>query len=713
MTLFSSHWYRVGSLAPRLRSTATITRQVFRGEVWYVVLDELSGRVFRLTPSAHRIVGLMDGRRSVEQIWTLAAEHLGDDLPTQDEIIALMARLHQADLLITDTVPDLDEIGTRRKKRERQELTQKLKSPLAIRFPLFDPDRFLTRTLPWVAPLLSWTGLVVAMGLIVVAAIVAALSWGELSSNLLDRVTTYENVLLMLAVYPAIKACHELGHAYAVKRWGGEVHEIGVMLLIFFPVPYVDATASASWPSKWQRIAVSGMGILVELVLASLAIMVWASVETGIVSAVAFAVAVTGGVSTLLFNGNPLLRFDGYYVFSDLIEIPNLGQRANAYVGYLIKRYAFGVKEAKSPGSAPGEAGWMFTYAVSSFCYRIAVTFGIIVFVADHFFTLGTLLALLAFTQMVLLPVLKSAVHVAAGQELKKLRRRAVSVSLLAIVVVMGLLLVPLPYRGMVQGVVWVPDGARVVSESAGFIGEVAAKPGDKVGPGGEIMRLVNDELSARVTILKAQVAQFEARVAAEVRNGPASVAQARQQLDHAKAALEDALVRESELVVRAATAGAFVPLYDGEVRGRYVGKGQNLGYVLDRSQPTTVRLAVPEYEADLIRARGQGVELRLAERPGEVFPARIVREVPAARDSLPSKALSTEGGGPFYLDPREPDRLKSIEHVFVFECELAEHLPLDRVGGRVFARLDYGSAPALMQLYRPLRQLILKQLKI
>lgn len=714
MSLFSSHWYRVGPLRPRLRAAASVSRQVFRGEVWYVVVDHLSGRTFRLTPAAHRIVGLMDGKRTLEDIWLLSADSLGDELPGQDEIIALLARLHQSDLLVTDTVPDLAEFGQRRDTYSRRQLLQKLKSPLAVRIPLFDPDRFLTRTEPYVRPLLSVGGLVAALALMLLALATAAVHWGELSSNLYDRVITAQNLVLMVLVYPVAKALHELGHAYAVKRFGGEVHEIGVMLLLFFPVPYVDASASSAWPSKWQRITVSAMGILVELVLASAALLVWVNVEQGLVSALAFATMITAGVSTLVFNGNPLLRFDGYYVLADLIEVPNLGQRSNTYLAYLVKRYAFGLKGVRSPAGAPGERAWMVNYALAAYAYRLAISFSIIFYVADHFFILGTVLAAIAFAQMVVWPALKGVLYAMFNGEVRSRRRRAVAVTGAAIAaVVAALALVPLPYGGVVQGVVWVPEGARVVAESPGIIEQMLVAPGQKIGPGTEIARLSNDELSARVDMLEARVRVLEARVAAEVRNGPAAVAQAREQLAHAVSGLEEAKSRAQRLVVRSSVGGTFIPAFEGEVRGRYVPKGERLGFVLDPASPPMVHLAVPDFEADLIRARIRHVSFRFAERFGALVPARIVREMPAARDTLPSKALSTEGAGPFYLDPQGAQRLKTLQQIFVFECEVTEPLPLERVGGRVFARLDYGWAPLLLQLYRPLRQLVLKQLKI
>ncbi len=154
--------------------------------------------------------------------------------------------------------------------------------------------------------------------------VLAVLHWPELTSDVTDRVLATENVALIMCVYPIVKSLHELGHAYATKVWGGEVHEVGVMLLVFIPVLYVDASASAAFRQKHRRIVVGAAGIMVEMALAAIALIVWIYAAPGLGRTVAFNVILIGGVSTLLFNGNPLLRFDGYYIFSDLIEIPNL-----------------------------------------------------------------------------------------------------------------------------------------------------------------------------------------------------------------------------------------------------------------------------------------------------------------------------------------------------------------------------------------------------
>ncbi|MCG8560479.1 MAG: PqqD family peptide modification chaperone [Hyphomicrobiales bacterium] len=714
MALFSSYWYRVGPLKPRLRSHCRIHRHVLRGQVWYVVEDAGTGRYFRFPPAAYQIVGLMDGRRTVEEIWQAVAARLGDDLPTQDEVIALLARLHQADVLITDTVPNVAEIAERGRRRRRQMSLQRLTNPFSIKVPLLDPDAFLSRWLPLVRPLFSGWGFALWVVFMGYALLQTGLHWNELTHNLIDRVLAFENILLTVLVYPLVKAAHELGHGFAVKRWGGEVHEVGVIFLIFIPVPYVDATASTGWPEKWRRITVASMGIVVELTLAALALLVWIGIEPGLTRAVAFSVMITAGVSTLLFNGNPLLRFDGYYAFSDAIEIPNLGRRANAYIGFLFQRYAFGRKEAQSPAISAGEAPWLFSYAIAAFCYRIVIVTGIILLVADSFFALGTLLAILAVLQMVVIPLAKTFAFVIRDPGLMTVRRRALSVTAVLLLLVAALVFtLPVPYRMVAQGIVWRPDQSRILAAAPGFIESVLVQAGEHVAARQPVARLSNSQLSARVAELDGKVKALQASLTAVVTKGPTAMAQVREQLAHANAALTRARRRVAELTVSAPANGRFVPELRGDPGGRYLRQGDLIGYALDPSSPTILRVAVPESQADLIRARTRSLLVRFADRQQRTYRARIVRQVPAAEDSLPSAALSTIGAGPFAIDPQEPKRLRTLERIFVFECEVLDAPPLSRIGGRAFVRFDLGQATLATQIYRPIRQLVLKQMRI
>jgi len=228
--LLSNWWYRVAARKPKLRSHARLHRHIYRGEVWYLLQDPASSRVHRFSPSARLIVSLMDGTHSVEQLWELANRHLGEDSPSQDELIHLLGQLHAADLLESDVTPDVAELFTRSEREQRARHLRSYGNPMAIRIPLFDPDRLLNRWAGLVRFVWSGWGALAWLAFVLPAFILIWPHWPELSHNFSDRVLAIDNLFIIYLVFPAIKALHELGHASATKAGGGEVHDLGIIL---------------------------------------------------------------------------------------------------------------------------------------------------------------------------------------------------------------------------------------------------------------------------------------------------------------------------------------------------------------------------------------------------------------------------------------------------------------------------------------------------
>jgi len=468
-SVFSTYWYRVEKLKPVLRDAAIISRHIYRGQPWYVLRNSLNGRNHRFNAAAYALIGQMDGSRTVQEIWENAGKLSADAAPTQDEVIRLLGRLHDADLIQTDILPSTVDLFHQAQGKPANSLKQRISNPFSLRFPLCDPDRFLERWRFLVAPVFT-RGVFFVWLLIVLTALVAAVvHWPDLTGSLTDKLFLPSNLLLLWLIYPLVKILHEFGHAFAVKKWGGEVHEMGIMLLALTPIPYIDATASASFPEKRRRIAVAAMGMMVELLLASLALFVWLNVETGLISALAYNVMLIGGVSTLLFNGNPLLRYDGYYMLADLIEIPNLGQRSTRYLGYLVQRYLLGIETAESPVTAPGEKGWFMIYGPISFCYRIAVLVGLIWLASSHFFFIGVLIALWGTVTLLILPAVRSLIRFLNSPAVRNRRSRMIAVGGGATLGLISLLFVfPMPLWTNTQGVIWLPEQS-VIRAGAAF----------------------------------------------------------------------------------------------------------------------------------------------------------------------------------------------------------------------------------------------------
>ena len=675
--------------------------------------DAARASFHRLTPAANLVLGLMDGRRSVDAVWRLACDRLGDDAPTQDAMIRLLGQLHAADALQADVPPDALELFERWERGERRRRLGRALSPFAIRIPLVDPERFLARTLRWVEPLFSGLGLCLWLAVVLPAVALAAIHWDELTRNLLDHLFTPANLVLVWLLFPVIKALHELGHGYAAKHYGGEVHDMGLMLLVFTPVPYVDASSAWSFPSKYARALVGAGGMLAEVFVASLAFYVWLAAEPGAVRALAYNAVVIAGVTTLLFNANPLLRFDGYYILSDLAELPNLRTRANRYLGSWAERVLLGRRDVDPPETAPGEPAWFVCYAVAAFLYRVFIVVAILFWILDQFLLAGIVLGLVAGIGWFGMPLYKGLRHLVALPSRGGSRGRAwAAVGGGLAVLALLLCALPLPLRTRAEGVVWIPEDALVRAGADGFVVAARARPGERVEPGALLVELRDPALEAHVAGLEGRVRELEAQVRAQRKRDRLEAEVTLEELSYARSDLDRALERRAALQVRSPRAGTFVLPRARDLPGRFAPQGALLASVVDL-ETVTVRAVVSQDDVDLVRRRTREVEVRLAERLDETYPATIRRIVPAASDRLPSVALTRQGGGEVPTDPSQGDGRRAVESMFEVELELQSGRPLVNAGGRVYLRFDHGYEPLALQWYRRVRQTFLSRLHV
>jgi len=712
-SIFNPSWYRVADLHPRLRAHARIHRHEYRGDLWYVLQDPLSGQYYRFSPSAYQVIGLLDGKRSMQEVWELAAARLGDEAPTQEEVIRLLAQLHHADVLQTDVNPDSLELFRRFQRQESMRWKQRLLSPLALRFPLFDPEKLLVSLLPLVKPLFGWLGFLAWLAIVAAGAVVAAMHWPELSENFVDRVLTPQNLILLWLAYPLVKTFHELGHAFATKVWGGEVHEIGVMLLVFMPVPYVDASAASAFKESRKRVVVGAMGIMTELLLAALALFVWLNAELGLVRGVAYNMMLIGGVSTLFFNGNPLLRFDGYYVLTDLLEMPNLGKRSNQYLGYLIQRYLFGLKSATSPANTASERKWLFSYSIASFIYRLFVMFAITLFVAGKFFVIGILLACWSIFMMMVMPALKMLKYLFRSPQLGKQRRRAITATATSLGIILVVLLVlPVPLWTRAEGVVWLPDEAVIRAGTDCFVNDYVSSPDSEVDKGQVLVYCEDPLLDAQARKLRARREELDALYVSQQRDKRVAARITEEELRAVTADLANVDTRIAEFKIRSPLPGRFVVSRSRDLPGRFLKQGDIIGYIIT-PQVKSIRMVVPQDDVGLLRTHIESIEVRLADRVNKVYPATIVRQVPSGSNRLPSAALGSAGGGRLPVDPRDGKGTRTLGTIFEYELELSTEGVASPVGTRAFVRIGHGKESIGSQWYRRLRQVFLRTFSV
>ena len=709
--LLNSHWYRIADVKLSLPSHVRVHQHSYRKTVWYVLRDETTGKHHRFNQAAYNFIRQIDGSRTISEIWQALNEELGDDAPTQDDVIRLLGTLHFANFLLTNISADIEKLVDRRKKERKQLFKTRFGNPLALRFPLLDPDAFLSRYLPYVAPLFTRTAGIIALLVILFAALQMVRNWEILSNYAVENSLSSYNLFLMWLVYPFIKIVHELGHGFAVKRWGGEVHELGIMLLVLMPVPYVDASAASSFRSKYKRMFVGAAGIFVELLLAAVALIIWLNIQQGLVSELLFNVMLIGGVSTLLFNGNPLLKFDGYFVLADAIEIPGLGVRANKYYGYLIQRYIFNVKSLESPIMAAGESPWFIIYAAAAFVYRLFLMVAITLFVANQYFFIGVGLAIWALFMQAVMPVFKWLKHLFTSPVLMQRRERAIAVTAVFLITVTAIIfMIPVPLNTVTEGVVWLPEKSHVRAKADGFVDSVLVKPGAIVTKGSQLIVTSDPLVKAELKLLKAQYRELEVKHIALVSEDivQAQITLEEMKLIHGKIAFIEKQI--NELVMESAEDGVFVMADASEMQGYFVKQGDPVAYVINYDE-VNVRVVVPQNAIGLVRQNVEQVEVRFVGQINQRYKTTISREIPAATYKLPSKALAQQGGGLIQTDPFDTDGIKTRDQYFQFEVAMPENITASRVGQRVYVKFLHGSEPLALQWYRAFEELFLNEL--
>jgi putative peptide zinc metalloprotease protein len=712
---FSESWYRVANQKICLRPVVKVRRQNFRGERWIVLENPFSNQYFRLRPAAYEFVSRLRPDRTVEQVWQQCLERFPDAAPSQEAVIQLLSQLYFSNLLQYDLAADSAQLFERYKKRKQREISFRFLNIMFMRFPLLDPDRFLVRTMPLVRKLISPFGallwvLVVGFGLKIVIENFPDLrvqGEGILATN---------NLFLLYIGTVVIKALHEFGHAYFCRRFGGEVHVMGVMLMIFTPMPFVDATSSWSFRERWKRVLVGSAGMIVELFFAAIAAFVWAKTAPGIVHSLAYNIMFVASVSTVIFNINPLLRFDGYYILSDLLEIPNLNQRATMQLRHLCERYLFGVKNSETPAGTRREAGWLTVFGITSGIYRVIVFSGVLLVVADRFLIIGIVMAAVCLISWAVVPVVRFAKYLSSNPRLERVRPRAIAVTAgLAIFLIILLGVVPFPHSFRAPGVVVASQRTEMANETAGEFDKLLSKPGSFVKQGQPLVQLKNPELELEITDTRGHLAEVNARLLQAMNNESADIAPMTSLRDSVAGELKKLTTDSENLTVRARHDGVWVAPGIEEFSGRWLTRGSNLGLL---ANPASFEFAATVMEEDvnaLFAKKISGANVRLYGDAGKNLPVAQWRVIPGGQQILPSAALGWSAGGevPVAMDENSQGN-KSAEPFFevLGKLDSADGVALlDGRSGKISFKL--GAEPLLPRWTRSLWQLLQKRYQI
>ncbi|MBM4061639.1 MAG: hypothetical protein FJ265_11175 [Planctomycetes bacterium] len=674
-----------------LRSDLHVTRQVTRGGPRYVVHDPVSFQNHAFDAADYRVLTAIVGGRTLAEVCRelTAVGRLRDGEEDRRSFYRFVLRLHGLGLLHLPITGGASDEG-----RLRHQPTPWYGFLLQWRIPLWNPDRFLQRTLRWVGWLFSAPGLLLWVALLGTAAWKCIGHFDELFADA-RQLLALRNLPLLWVSLIGLKALHELGHAYACRRHGAEVPEMGVQLIVLTPCAYVDAGASWKLPRVRQRVAVALAGMYFESFVAAIAALVWTGTPAGLVHDVAFDVVALAGVTTVLFNLNPLVKYDGYFVFSDLAGVFNLQQRAANQLKEWATRLLLGRPRVADPYRRSER--WLYAvYGPLAFGYRVLLAFTITAVVTMRWPGAGVFLGAVFGWALILRPALQLLHWLWSSAATKdcRPRSRTVAVAAYAILPLVATLL-PVSWSVVAPGLVDPALRQSVRAPASGFVAALDVRNGSRVATGARLGVLRNPELEMRRLRLAGELeAELVNLDAIELEDATAAAVH-RSRVSYLRASVQEIDRRIAAMSLEAAGTGTVAIEGDEQLVGRFLKQGEELFQI--QAGHGTLRVVLTE--AEVSRARlvpGSVAEARWTCEPDRPVRA-VVREIRpvASRFDVP-EALTQLGGGALRAARAAADLVVAGEPYLHVLLEV-EELPLGAQGTGLTARVRLPASVELL----------------
>lgn len=610
----------------RLRSDLIAATQEYGGKLCYVLKDPVTLSYFRFAPKEYRVLQQMTGR-TIPEICA-AVEQLGEERPPEEDVKQFLVQLLTSGLVVREGVQDGRMLHARKQAIQKLRRRSWTGSLIYCKFPGYDPARLLD----WLYPKVSWCfspfGVAAAVGLMLFAAGYSLVHFDEFVARVkresLESFFSWWTLLWFWIALGVSKVLHEFGHALMCRHFRGECHEMGFLLLVMSPALYCDTTDAWTMPNKWHRIAISAGGIYVELVIASIASLVWWHTEPGTAHSIAFALMALCSLSTVLVNANPLMRYDGYYIAADLLEVPNLRPKSQQAVQSVIDRYVLGLESSTQTPVAEGNRFLFVSYAVAAYLYGWFLAVVILWFFYNFLrpYRLSSIsvgLAVLVSYQMLVVPIWRNVMRLrTAARTTARIRwPRALFSGAVLAGLVYAAVFVPIPRRvwgvftveGVAEQTVFVPVSGRIEA--------LGVEAGAVVQPGDVLARLSNPELDSQIAYLEHRLEAARLSAATFSALGrPAEEQTRRTQADAIAEELQTWRAQRNRLTVRADQGGRVVAAPSGVER-----KIETQGYAM-----------LPGWQGHALRPENVGARVEagtpLCEvRPDKQFEAVLLIE--------------------------------------------------------------------------------------
>ena len=640
-----------------LRSDLSFHLQEYQGQPCYLIEDELHSKYYRVGPAEYNFLSLLDGGTTISQAVAQTASSMGQLAIKHSDAISICKWLIDTNLASTSISRSSNRLIESLEESSRRQTIQKL-NPITPKIPLFNPDWLLTilnSAMGWLfsLPLFFVWLLVVGCGLYYVYA-----DW-SLATTHASAIFSRDNWIWLGLAWIMLKLIHETAHGIVCKRFGGDIRQAGVVLIVLIPLPYVDVTSSWRFSSKWQRIYVAAAGMYAELFVAAIAAIVWSHCEPGMFRQQCYNIMIAGSVTTLFFNANPLMRFDGYYMLTDWLELPNLATHATQFLRWFGKKYYLGLETIKP--TWPEKRGYLVgSYAFAAFVWRLLIYVAPILTAESLLFGAGIILAALAIAMWVCWPILKLLKFVFIGKETEQ-RPSAIRFVLLtsSLTVAAWATWTFMPWQARIEApaIVDYATTAEVRTAVGGFVVAIHVQPDQVVQKGDLLATLSNPELETDIESLRMDIQTTELR-ARIYKQPPRQIAAYQVEVKNGESLskrLAERLEQQKNLEIRAQISGQVLADDLEVLLGTYLSPGHKV-CSLGSLENKKVNALISQHDFELFQNRtGNEVDVHVWGHGPGYFKAKLDQVNPRARASLPHPAFNSTIGGPLAVKYRPP----------------------------------------------------------
>ena len=622
-----------------------------RWKEWYQIEARHTGRYFRIGVTEYSFLSLLDGNTTIGEAVSLTARRFGPDAFSEDQATSIVVWLLENDLAeMTESPASGKPTGTASNGRRKTTLIDRL-NPFWLKLPFGNPDSLIGKLLPLMSWMHSWAAIIASMLIWLAAAVAIVSNWTHFESSW-STVLHRSNWLWLGVSWLFLKIVHELSHAVACRRHGGEVRDSGIIFILLAPVAYVDVTSSLSFPSRWQRIQTASAGIYVELTVASLAALAWTVTDSPLLSHHLVNLIWSASVTTIVFNANPLMKFDGYYILSDLLDRPNLYTDSTLHLQRIANHIFFGAK-TNTVRSSRQDALLTASYGAAAFVWRMLICVGLLISASVMFHGAGVILAaggvLLWFCRP-LLQLIQKLWQLSRLDPQKSLRATVLGTAAAAALGAF-LFLTPWPAGATAPGILDHQELAVVRAESPGFVRQIHVADGEQVVQGQLLIELENEELANEVADIRVAIEQSDIRRRQFIGNHETASAQVETE-NHAslQKRLTEKVQQADSLTVRAPVAGRVMSRSLVWAEGTYAQPGTELVAIGDDSRKE-LRVSISQDDARWLETATKQfdgktpIDVRL--RSVGITKGTVRRILPGATRTPLHESLTAPAGGP------------------------------------------------------------------